>query len=288
MTVRANGSTSETGTVASKDGTTIGFESFGSGDSVVVVGGSLTQGDAYCRLAEALALSFSVHVIDRRGRGTSGPQGADYCIEKECEDLLAVASATNARLVFGHSYGGLIALETANRSRQFARIAVYEPGVSIGGSASASWVPKYKAFLARGDMRGAFTCMVREAGYAPKLMSAVPFAISRALLRMAIRGRAWRRIESLLPSHVAEHEQVLRLDSTAEAYRSVAVEVLLLSGSTTPGFVARDLRALNAILPSSQLSILPGLGHAAPTGGAAARIAERVRGFFVHGVGEPQ
>jgi pimeloyl-ACP methyl ester carboxylesterase len=93
-------------TVRSLDGTSIAYFSLGAGDGVVVIGGSLSTGRDYLPFAAALARSFAVHVIERRGRGASGPQGADYGIDKELQDLLAVRAATGAAAVFGHSYEG--------------------------------------------------------------------------------------------------------------------------------------------------------------------------------------
>jgi pimeloyl-ACP methyl ester carboxylesterase len=71
-----------------------------------------------------LAQCFQVHVIDRRGRWRSGPQDPSYGIERELEDLFAVQAQTAATIVFGHSYGGLIALEAARRSRVFSDVVV--------------------------------------------------------------------------------------------------------------------------------------------------------------------
>jgi pimeloyl-ACP methyl ester carboxylesterase len=63
--------------VASLDGTPIGFQSRGCGPSLLVVHGALGTSDDLATLAEALSERFSVHAMDRRGRGMSGPQGAD-------------------------------------------------------------------------------------------------------------------------------------------------------------------------------------------------------------------
>ena len=149
--------------VRSSDGTTIAYTTVGSGPGLIVVGGALAAGQDYLPLAVALAGSFTVHVLDRRGRGESGPQGAEYCIERECDDLLAVGEATGAVAVFGHSFGGAVALETAARSPVFSRIAVYEPGVPIGGAVRLAWIPGYRRLLQAGDRRGAFACFARGA-----------------------------------------------------------------------------------------------------------------------------
>ncbi|MFC6903465.1 alpha/beta fold hydrolase [Nonomuraea dietziae] len=119
-------------TVSSTDGTPISYQTIGAGPGLIVLGGALRTSQDYLPLASALARSFTVHVVDRRGRGASGPQGPQYTLGKEVEDLLAVQAETGARLAFGHSYGGLVILETARSFQVFERIAVYEPGVPVG------------------------------------------------------------------------------------------------------------------------------------------------------------
>lgn len=106
--------TSTTGTAhiaRSRDGTAISYQTFGLGEGVIVLGGAWRSGRDYLRFARTLSQSFAVHVVDRRGRGDSGPQDEGYDIERELEDLAAVQAHTEAAAVFGHSYGGLIALE---------------------------------------------------------------------------------------------------------------------------------------------------------------------------------
>lgn len=147
--------------VTSSDGTAIGYQTLGSGEGLILIGGTLRSARDYLPLARLLARSLTVHVMDRRGRGASGPQGAGYSIEKECEDLLAVHHQTGAAMVFGHSYGGLVSLETTRRSGAFRRVAVYEPGVSVAGSMPVSWLGDYRRLLAAGDTRGAFAVMAR-------------------------------------------------------------------------------------------------------------------------------
>jgi pimeloyl-ACP methyl ester carboxylesterase len=59
--------------VLSKDGTKIGYLSVGSGPSVLVVPGVLSMAADYAAFARALSEHFTVHTIERRGRGESGP-----------------------------------------------------------------------------------------------------------------------------------------------------------------------------------------------------------------------
>lgn len=134
--------------VLSQDGTKISYLSVGSGPSVLVIPGTLSIAANYAAFASVLAEHFTVHIIERRGRGESGPQGDDYSIAKEREDVLAVLQETGASLLVGHSFGGLVALEVARNSPSLTKVAVYEPGVSIDGSIPMCWMPDYEKRLA--------------------------------------------------------------------------------------------------------------------------------------------
>src|ERR1700730_11268047 len=79
-----------TGSVASRDGTTISYRQLGDGPGVVVLHGAMESARSHVQLAEALANSFTVFLPDRRGRGLSGPNGNDYGIQKNVEDLDAL------------------------------------------------------------------------------------------------------------------------------------------------------------------------------------------------------
>jgi pimeloyl-ACP methyl ester carboxylesterase len=268
--------------VLSADGTPIAYQSLGAGDGVIVAGGALRAGRDYLLLAQALARSFTVHVVDRRGRGASGPQGPAYSIGKECEDLLAVQAVTGAARVFGHSYGGLVVLETARRTEVFSQVAVYEPGVSAGGSIPVDWMPRYRQLLAAGDTRGAFACMVRQMSAKSGPVAKLPLWYLRAILRLIIRQRQWQHMEPLLASSLAEHEQIAGLDDgTVDRYRPINARVLLLGGQKSPtSSTARLFDALQDVIVDCTAEILKGLDHNAPTGKGAEVIGDRVRRFL--------
>jgi pimeloyl-ACP methyl ester carboxylesterase len=75
-----------------------------------------------------------------------------------------VQEATGAAFLFGHSFGGLVALETARMNNLFTKIALYEPGVSIKRSIPTTWLPKYEKALNKNDTYGAFAIFVRALG----------------------------------------------------------------------------------------------------------------------------
>ncbi len=191
----------------SADGTAIGYRTVGSGPGVVVVGGALRTAEDYLSLAATLAESCTVHVVDRRGRGASGPQGPRYSLRTEVDDLRAVLTETGARWAFGHSYGGLVVLETARTTSALERIVVYEPGVPCAPVPTA-WMAPYRERLDAGDAYGAFAHFVRGSGGAPAVVAKLPHWYLRTALRVGLRGRAWRRIRPLLWANLAEHEQI--------------------------------------------------------------------------------
>lgn len=142
-----------TATTVSADGTVIAYHSAGQGPGLVIVGGVLWDGDDYLPLAHALAGDYQVHIMERRGRPGSGPQREHHGIGDECADLAAVAAATGATSVLGHSFGGLVALETAQRHGTFAEVFVYDPG------GPAAWTVRHQVVR-----RGTSDCLSRETG----------------------------------------------------------------------------------------------------------------------------
>jgi pimeloyl-ACP methyl ester carboxylesterase len=86
-------------TVVSSDGTEIAYQTVGEGPGVLLVPGALAIASDFDEFARELADRFTVHTIERRGRGQSGPQGHGYSIDSECDDVKAVQAATGAKLL---------------------------------------------------------------------------------------------------------------------------------------------------------------------------------------------
>lgn len=255
-----------TRTVRSPDGTVIAYHSVGQGPGLVVVGGVLSSGTDYLALARALASEHEVHVMERRGRPGSGPQRPDHSLDDECDDLLAVLAATGSTAVFGHSFGGLVALETARRQPGLDRVVVYEPGVPIRSQLRTDWFDDYERRLDAGDRRGAFARMVKSAGFAPAALTLMPVWYVRLVLSLVIRGEKWAAMDRLLEANLVEHRAQAALDAPdAKRFSGVTAKVTLLGGSKSPESVSgRLLDELAAAIPSSTVTVLPGLDHLAP------------------------
>jgi pimeloyl-ACP methyl ester carboxylesterase len=248
--------------VTSLDGTRIAVHTLGTGPDLIVVGGALQAADDYLGLARLLGEAFTVHVPDRRGRGGSGPHGEDYSLEKEVHDLLAVQSATGARAVFGHSYGGLVVLETMARGMDFSSGSVFEPGVSINNSIPATWLSGYRAMLAHGDTYGAFAHFIRSSPQAPAITRLLPHWYLRIALH--VMPGFQDRIAPRLEGNALEHEQVAERNDQFHAYQSIRGKVQLLAGTKSPAFVITTMQTLNGVIPGSTAAVIPGLSHMAP------------------------
>lgn len=258
--------TTRAGSATSADGTAISYCSVGSGPGLIVVGGVLSSAASYRPLADRLAASFQVHLVNRRGRPGSGPQRPGHSIEDECDDLLAVIEATGAGAVFGHSFGGLVALEAARRRPGLETVCVYEPGVPLRGQFDLTWLDRYERLLERDDRRGAFACMVKGAGFAPRPLALMPLWYVRAVLRLAIRSARWAAMEPLLEANLGEHRIQVALDAPGpERFAPITARTVLMSGTRSPDPIGRGLvTELAQVIPGARLAILPGLGHLAP------------------------
>ncbi len=100
------------------------------GIRVVLVHGAMDRSAGMARLARLAGERGPVRRYDRRGYGESGDHAGPFDIEGNIEDLLGLLDERPA-VVFGHSYGGNIALAAAHRRPDLVRgVAVYEAPMS--------------------------------------------------------------------------------------------------------------------------------------------------------------
>jgi pimeloyl-ACP methyl ester carboxylesterase len=267
-------------TVPSKDGTTISYLSLGSGSSVIVIPGALSIAVGYAAFGRALAEHFTVHTIERRGRGASGPQGDAYSMVKECEDVLALQQRTGATFLVGHSFGGLIALEVARNNPSLSKIAVYEPGVSIDGSIPMDWMPGYEKKLAAKNHSGAFVEFL--IGMGPDRLHKIPKWYMKLLLPLIMGSDERKQMFCLLSENLREHHEVARLDNSYENYREIAADVLLMYGGKDKAkWVDLAMDRLAVVLPRSETTEFPKLDHFGIDKKAPQEVARVVSDYFL-------
>jgi pimeloyl-ACP methyl ester carboxylesterase len=245
--------------VESRDGTPIAVFTSGSGPSIVLVHGAATDHTTFRVIGPMLAERFTVHAIDRRGRGASGDM-PPYAIEREFEDVAAVADALadDAGIpvdVIGHSYGGRCALGAARLTTSIRRIVSYE------GAPSPPDV-RYGDETLAGDLTE-----LDRAGRPEAVLE----AFMRRVVGMDEAALAAYRADPVWPLRVAAAHTIPRelaaeggsAAASLDALGRVRQRVLqVLGGDSIPAF--RDATiALDARLADGRVVVIEGARHAA-------------------------
>jgi pimeloyl-ACP methyl ester carboxylesterase len=238
-------------TVISNDGTVIGYESAGSGPPLLLVHGSTGTRARWSSVRAPLARRYTVHAMDRRGRGLSAAEAGPYSLRREAEDVAAVAEAVGGDVyVVGHSYGALAVLEAALITPAFRRIVLYEPPMPSPGlevSSREGWA----RIEAMSDPREILEAFYRETLHLPP---------------SAIKALADQEFSYLAGSigHTAGREL-----AEASTYRAterlgtIAVPVRLLLGTESPAYFSAAAATVAAQIPGATIVALWGQGHQA-------------------------
>jgi pimeloyl-ACP methyl ester carboxylesterase len=281
------------GAVKSADGTTIGYRKLGRGPGLILLHGGMMAAQNFMQLAAALSDSFSVFVPDRRGRGASGPFGAQYSLGKECEDVRALVELTSAHDVFGLSSGALIALEAALTVPGIRRVAAYEPPLSIAGRDLVHWLPRFDREVAQGKLAAAMLTVIKGTGDW-KWVRFCPYFLLTPLLNLAMyaQGRNLApgdvALRALIPTMHYDAQLVREASDNIERYHALRWPTLLLGGSQSARFLTRVLDALKPHLSHAERVELKDVGHiAADNEGNPERVAQVLREFFERPLGAP-
>lgn len=239
--------------VASDDGIPIAVHRSGEGPPLVLVHGTTADHTRWARVAPEFARHFTVHAMDRRGRGGSGDSDA-YSIEREAEDIVAVAvQAGDDVTVLGHSYGGLCCLEAALRIPTLHRLILYEPPLPVGlPIATPEIEAEMEALIQRDEREEALLAFFRGVVKAPEEQIAV-----------MKEHPAWPGRVAAAHTLVRETrvEGTYRFD--VERLRELEVPTLLLMGSDSPAFLREPTLRLSDLIPNSRIHEMAGQQHGA-------------------------
>lgn len=194
-------------------------------------------------------------------------------MDSEVDDALAVMQHTGAERIFGHSYGGLIAMHLALR-RDVAALVVYEPNISIDGSIDGSWLPQFTRLLDAGRPQAAMATFLKRTRLAP--IGDAPMIAFRGLAFLLLHGADTR---AMMATTSAEVGEVVRLDSDGTRYAAITSPALLLGGGKSPSYLTDVLPILARIMPNATSRVLPGLDHNAPDLNAPVTIATEIGTF---------
>ena len=238
-------------TAVSADGSHIGYETFGAGPPMLLVHGTSATHIRWVPVRTELARHYTVHEMDRRGRGLSADESNDYSLQREAEDVAAVAEAAGGAVyVVAHSFGALCTLEAALRTSAFRRIVLYEPPRATPGhdDVSRAVVAQLEAMVDREQILEAF------------------YRNALRLPQSVIDGM--RGTEIWNARLTAAHTIARELDAV-DGYRAgdrlgtIDVPVRMLVGAETTEFLRAATRAFAAEIPGADLVELAGQAHQA-------------------------
>ena len=231
------------------------------GSGVVVVPASMVTAADYTRFAQKLsaALGRPVHTFNRRGRGSSSPQPEDYTLDTDIRDLDAVMKHTSSTDVFGHSFGGAVALHAA-RTLPVERLAVYDPAVSVNHSVKADWTAEYEKATAAGDDGRALAVLNKglETGGA---FSRMPLSMLTIANKLTAATHVGKQQRELMNTGVREIKAIIAADMPAEPFLALPLETLIVVGEKSPAYFGVACGQIHDVLSGSSYTILPGAGH---------------------------
>jgi pimeloyl-ACP methyl ester carboxylesterase len=236
--------------VTTPGGVRIACEVSGEGPPLVLVHGAGSARWSMDGVRPHLERRFTVIAIDRRGRGDS-TDGPEYGLELECDDVAAVVrDAGPGALLFGHSYGGLVAAGSALRL-DLPRLALYEPAMG-GGLTSAQTIDRWERLVEADERDTVVREFFREiAGY------------DDAAIDELARSPVWELRRGIVPTLPRELRAELEHRFEAEALGTLDVPVLMLVGSESPDWAVRSVAAHAEAIPDAETSTLEGQGHSA-------------------------
>jgi pimeloyl-ACP methyl ester carboxylesterase len=225
---------------------------------LILVHGASADHTTFRVIGPRLARRFTVHAMDRRGRGASGDR-LPYSIEREFEDIAAVTETLAAETgtpapIFGHSYGGRCALGAALVSDRVARVICYEgaPAPPGSGYEPPELRDRLRARLAVGDLDGLLAeFMTQVVG-----MSATELAAYRADPIWPVRAAAAVTIPRELDAETDGAGSLERLGAVGQP-------VLQLLGSESRTIFRHATLALNDRLADGRIVEIAGAKHAA-------------------------
>jgi pimeloyl-ACP methyl ester carboxylesterase len=278
-----------THTTTSKDGTIIGYRQIGNGQGLIICHGGGRISQNYEKLALALADTFTVYIPDRRGRGLSQQEGKNYGIQKATEDLVAVIQTTSADLIFGHSAGALIALQTM-LAHPVKKLAVYEPPISVNHSFPLNWLTDFENALQKDKRKKAMAISLKGLnvveGVGKMPLWTVRFLINLLSLLERKKEKGTRMLD-LLPTLSADIKMAMELDSKFQIYCNIDIPIKLMIGSKSPEYFHIGLTALSHILKQSDTKIFEDFDHYSPEE-KIVEIADDLKHFYKYSNGQTQ
>jgi pimeloyl-ACP methyl ester carboxylesterase len=237
--------------VISRDGTRIACDRRGAGPALVLVHGTGIDHSYWDPVVPGLERQFTLHIVDRRGRGHSGDE-APYAIQREFEDVAAVVESVPGRpFLLGHSYGALCSLEAALLTTRIAAMILNEPPMrtTVAVVYPADAREDFLADIGAGKLETGLLTLYEAGGMSPEEV---------ALLRSL---PTWQARVAAVPTMLREIESVRDYTFDPSRFEAMKTPTLLLVGGQTDEVYRAAIETLHAALPDNRLVVMPGQGH---------------------------
>lgn len=255
--------------IATHDGGRLALYSYGNSNApgarrVLLIGGAFLTALIYrpfsLALSKGLGDDWAVDVYDRRGRGKSTVQPADYSMATEIADVRTIMDATGARNILGHSLGGSVALnaaqEFAGTGYQPDKLAVYDAAVNIDGSVDTRWLDGFEDAVNAGKVGHALARMKRgmEPGTA---LAKVPEPVLAALMAVLSHTKVNKLFRELMPSGVGELKAAYDEAEGARNFSVLPANTHFMVGGKSPEYYRVTAERLHAAVPGSTIKVSP-------------------------------
>lgn len=257
--------TTQSRTTHSADGSILEFQKVGDGAVLIVIGGAFNDRQSAAPLVPLLAEHFTVVSYDRRGRGGSTDTSSrpPYLVEREVQDLQALIAGTGgSAMLYGHSSGGVLALEATMRGLPVTAVAVYEPPYTAGEQQDPvdDWAQQIQQAVADDDPeRAAETFLGRIGGGVLGHLKQMPW---------------WPHMVAV--AHTLPYDVALVGDGRmpTERLATLDVPVLVMDGDQSEGWRRDAVAALTSAVPGARRMTVHGQAHPVAADAVAPRLIE--------------
>jgi pimeloyl-ACP methyl ester carboxylesterase len=233
----------------SVDGTRIAYWCAGRGDPILIIHGLGSGHSSYEPLVETLSSGLLACNMDRRGRGESGDT-MPYALEREFEDVAAVATQLGQAVVLGYSIGGPAAIEAARTAEAVRAVILFEAWDSPLSRIPADVFDGIEHLVSQGRYEEAFNYgdspeEIEESRQLPDYADRV------AMVHLTPREiRGWQRYWN---EHPVDDER----------WAELAKPVLFLVSEANRDGMLAPAQQFAKRLPQATVRVLEGIGHRA-------------------------
>jgi 3-oxoadipate enol-lactonase len=243
------------------NGVNLHYELVGSGDPMLMLGGSGLAKENFDPVIDDLAKHHQLLIVDQRGYGKSDRTGADTAtVEVWADDAVALLDAVGweSAHMTGTSLGGNVALECGIRYPERCRSLIIHGCMAKADVAHALFLRACEEHSRlAGEMDWTLAAMIAEAMADHAFLDENPDAVDEVVLPRL------KRVP--LPTWLAAFRAMRIVDQSA-GLAECHVPALIITGECARHFLdlapsGVGLRKMAELLPEARLVLLDGAGH---------------------------